>query len=146
MAFTVSHSTHSIGMPSELSYRLEHLGVIAVLAEDLGNSDLYSQAKDAYQELANTWYSRATAEARSKSWSNWLGGGETYNVSEPTGFDEQKKICRIYFNRLNAPQKAAALRYVVDKFNSGNLSANIMGNAYFYAQNGREISVWDHLR
>lgn len=118
MAIKVSHSTHYISPPNELSTRLENLAATAAFAQILGETSLFNQAKDAYHKLGNEWYEKARSEADKKSYKNWLGGGETYIVHTPLRWDSEfesgKLIIESQIRGLSRQHQQIALSYLVN--------------------------------
>jgi len=118
MAIKVSHSTHYISPPNELSTRLENLAATAAFAQFLGDISLFNQAKDAYHKLGKEWYDKACNEADKKSHKNWLGGGETYIVHTPlkwsSEFESGKLIIESQIRGLSRQHQQIALSYLVN--------------------------------
>ena len=118
MAIKVSHSTHYVSPPDELSIRLENLAATAAFAQLLGDTSLFNQAKDTYHKLGNEWYVKANSEAEKKSHKNWLGGGETYIVHTPLRWDNEFYVCKAYIESqirgLAHQYQQIALSYLVN--------------------------------
>lgn len=129
MAIRVEHSTYHINPSSELRTHLENLGAIAFLANELGETSIFNQAKDTYHELGNAWYEKAQAEAKEKSHKNWLGGGQTYIVSNPVKWasDSSEGI----FKRLSLQQKRRALQYMLKNLSAKTSQLPITPESYY---------------
>jgi hypothetical protein len=116
----------------ELTNILDCLGVIAYLAKDSGETNLFNQVKDQYQSLANKWYTQAKSEADRKSYKNWLGGGESYSVISPTKFENAiTSGYTTFFNQLSKGKRIQALRYLL---RVKQFDFNTLTDAYTYAE------------
>lgn len=88
----VTHTTHFITPPTELLGRLSALAAVAAFANTLRLTDLYNQAKDAYNNLSNQWDSHAQAQAKAQSHTTWLGGGDTYLAHQSNNWEWDYKL------------------------------------------------------
>ena len=116
----------------ELAEMLNYFGTIAYLAKELGESNLFNQAKGQYQSVADNWYSKAKAEVEGKSHRNWLGGGETYSVFEPQKFEDGLDFGRTVFCSMSIQQQMMALKYLLART---KIESNTITNAYQFVMN-----------
>lgn len=129
----VSLTSHTIAPPMELTNILDYLGVVAYLAKDCGEMNLFNQVKEQYQSIANKWYTQAKSEADRKSYKNWLGGGETYSVISPTTFEGAiTSGYTMFFNQLPQEKRIKALKYLL---RVKEVDFNTLTDAYKYAEN-----------
>lgn len=130
MSIKVSRSTYHISPPRELEIKLENLVSTAAFAQFMGNTSLFNQAKEAYHKLGNDWYDRARREAEKKSYTNWLGGGETYIVFNPLNwdysFDIATQIIKQCAKKLTHLQQELAVSYLVNNLSESSALSNIL--------------------
>ena len=128
----VTHQHHSITPPMELTNMLQYFGTIAYLAKELGDSNLFNQAKEQYQSIASSWYSKAKAEVEGKSHRNWLGGGETYSVFQPQDFEDGFSFGKTVFSSMSKQQQMLALKFLLART---KVDFDTIGNAYQFVMN-----------
>lgn len=117
MAIRINHSTHFISPPAELTNVLSNLAHVAALAKSLGLIDLFNQARDTYHNLSKQWDANAEAQAKAKSHTDWLGGGETYLVHTSNNWDFAYSTCEIFIKSQSSYEQQVELKKALDKLN-----------------------------
>lgn len=87
MSISVTKTLHHISPPVQLTSYLLDLVAVAAVANTLGYDKLFEQLKNAYFQICDEWDFKMDSEAKKKSYTNWLGGGDIYLVTHPNNWD-----------------------------------------------------------
>ena len=117
MAIRVNHSTHFINPPLELTNILNKLAYAAVLAKSLELTDLFNQAQDTYRKLSGQWDANANIQAKAKSHTDWLGGGDTYLVHSSNDWEFTYNFWEMFVKSKNKQEQQTELNNLLKELN-----------------------------
>lgn len=95
----VTHEYHYIKADSKLRHRWAILMFKAASAHAMGDYASYNQLYQTVYSEFSQWKATAEKECNQKSKKNWLGGGETYIVSESDPTENGKRFFDILQGR-----------------------------------------------
>ncbi|MBD5316958.1 MAG: hypothetical protein HDS11_04760 [Bacteroides sp.] len=89
----VTNEFHYVKADSKLRHRWAILTFKAAAAYAMGDTESYNRLYQTVRTEYSDWKANAEKECNRKSYKNWLGGGESYIVSES---DPTESINRFY--------------------------------------------------
>lgn len=95
----VTHEYHYVKADSKLKHRWAIIMFKAASAYALGDIASYQKLYKTVQSEFSQWKAKAEIECKQKSKKNWLGGGETYIVSESDPTENGKRFFNIMQGR-----------------------------------------------
>lgn len=112
MSISVTKTIYHINPPVQLTSYLMELVLTSVAAKNLGYDKLFEQLKDAYIQISDEWDFKMDSEAKKKSYTNWLGGGDIYLVTHTNRWDQDFNHYKDYCKGLSKEM----LQYYIERF------------------------------